>query len=255
MPPASIVITGASSGIGKALAFHYAAQGATLGLLGRNRERLQAVAAHCATLGAESLSTGIIDVRARTELIAWIEDFDRASPIDLLFANAGVSGGTTADGAFEPNDVSYALIETNVLGVFNSVHAVLPAMLMRGRGQIALIGSLAGFLPLPDSPSYCASKSAVLAYGRALNEGLRRHGIGVSVVCPGFVETPMANRVLSAKPFQVSPEDAAKRIAEGLERRQQIIAFPFLLVMLARLGQFMPAWLRRWVSPPFRIKD
>ncbi len=253
--PMRIVITGASSGIGKALAFNYAAQGASLGLLGRNSERLEAVAAQCATLGAKSIGTGIIDVRARAELIAWISEFDRAAPIDLLFANAGVSGGTTAEGVFEPNDISYALIETNVLGVFNSVHAVLPAMMARGRGQIALIGSLAGFLPLADSPSYCASKSAVLAYGRALDEGLRRHGIRVSVVCPGFVETPMANRVLSVKPFQISPADAAKRIAKGLERHRTIIAFPLMLVMLTRLGQLMPTWVRQWVSPPFRIQD
>jgi len=253
--PLSVVITGASSGIGRSLALHYAAQGATLGLLGRDRERLDAVAAQCAAMGAPSVGAGLIDVRARSELLAWMADFDRAAPIDLLFANAGMSGGTTADGAFEPNDASYALIETNVLGVFNSVHAVLPAMMARGRGQIALLGSLAGFIPLADSPSYCASKSAVLAYGRALDEGLRRHGIRVSVICPGFVETPMANRVLSAKPFQMTPDDAAKHIAKGLEHHRTIIAFPFPLVMLTRLGQLMPAWMRRWFSPPFRIKD
>jgi short-subunit dehydrogenase len=250
---ASIVITGASSGIGKALAFHYAKRGAILGLLGRNKERLEAVAAKCRALGAQDVKSATIDVRARTELMAWIAEFDETAPVDLLFANAGVTGGTTPDGAFEPNDSSYALIETNVLGVFNSVHAILPAMMARGRGQIALIGSLAGFIPLADSPSYCASKSAVLAYGRALNDAMRPRGVHVAVVCPGFVETPMANSLLSAKPFQMSAEDAARHIAGGLERRRTIIAFPFLLTLLTRFGAILPARVRQWLSPSFRI--
>ncbi len=251
--PKSIVITGASSGIGKALALYYARQGAILGLIGRNKDRLDAVAAECRTTGAQDVKTGVIDVRARAELMSWIVDFDRMSPVDLLFANAGINGGTTAEGAFEPNDLSLMLVEINVLGVLNSVHALLPAMIARGHGQIALLGSLAGFVPLADSPSYCASKSAVLAYGLALGDGLRPRGIFVSIICPGFVETPMANSVASSKPFQISAGDAAKRIALGLDRRQAIIAFPFPLALAARLGQFLPGALRRWLLPPFRI--
>jgi short-subunit dehydrogenase len=251
--PKSIVITGASSGIGKALALHYAKQGAILGLIGRDTGRLDAVTAACRAEGAQDVKTGVIDVRARAELMGWIADFDRVSPVDLLFANAGVTGGTTAEGAFEPNDLSFALVETNVLGVFNAVHAVLPAMITRGHGQIALIGSLAGFVPLADSPSYCASKAAVLAYGQALGDGLRWRGIKVSVICPGFVETPMANSVASSKPFQISADDAAKRIALGLERGRAIIAFPFPLALAARLSGFLPGPIRRWLSPSFRV--
>lgn len=251
--PKNVVITGASSGIGTALALHYARLGATLGLIGRNKERLDAVAARCQAAGAQSVETGVIDVRARAELMSWIADFDQNAPVDLLFANAGVNGGTTADGAFEPNELSLRLIETNVLGTFSSVHAILPAMITRGHGQIALIGSLAGFVPLADSPSYCASKSAIMAYGLALGDALHPRGIKVSVVCPGFVETPMANSVASSKPFQISADDAAKRIARSLERGRAIIAFPFPLAFAARLGQFLPSGLRRWLSPPFRV--
>ncbi len=254
MSPKTIVITGASSGIGKALALHYAAQGAMLGLIGRNKERLDAVAAECRAGGAKDVKTGVIDVRTRAELMSWIADLDRDAPVDLLFANAGVTGGTTAEGAFEPNELSLALIETNVLGAFNSVHAILPAMIARGHGQIALIGSLAGFVPLADSPSYCASKSAIMAYGLALGDALHPRGIKVSVVCPGFVETPMSNSVASTKPFQISADDAARRIARSLERGQTIIAFPFPLAFAARLGQFLPGSLRRWLLPPFRIR-
>jgi short-subunit dehydrogenase len=252
-PPRNIVITGASSGIGKALALLYAKRGASLGLIGRNQERLDAVAAQCRQEGANDVETGIIDVRARAELMNWIAAFDRKRPVDLLFANAGVTGGTTATGAFEPNELSFRLVEINVLGVFNSVHAILPAMIERGHGQIALLSSLAGFVPLADSPSYCGSKYAIMGYGLALGDALRPRGLKISVICPGFVETPMANSVASSKPFQISADEAAKRIARGLERGQTIIAFPFALAFGARLGQFLPASVRRWLLPSFHV--
>lgn len=252
--PKTIVITGASSGIGKALAFYYARQGAKLGLIGRNEERLDAVAAQCRSSGAADVKIGVIDVRARDKLMTWISDLDQTSPVDLIFANAGVTGGTALDGSFESNDVSYGLIETNVLGVFNSVHAILPAMIARGRGQVALIGSLAGFIPLADSPSYCASKSAVLTYGLALRDSLGPRGISINVVCPGFIETPMSNSLLSSKPFLITADDAARRIAKGLARDQAIIAFPFLLAWASRLGGLLPARLRLFLTPSFRIR-
>jgi NADP-dependent 3-hydroxy acid dehydrogenase YdfG len=154
----SIVITGASSGIGEALALRYARDGATLGLIGRNMERLEGVAVQCRGLGAE-VWIARIDVRARAELMSWLEEFDRAAPIDLLIANAGVMEGTPPGGMIEPPNAAYALIETNVLGVLNTVQPLIPRMMARGRGQIAIVSSIAGFIPLPDAPSYCASKS------------------------------------------------------------------------------------------------
>ena len=144
-------------------------------------ERLEGVAVQCRGLGAE-VWIGRIDVRARAELMSWLEEFDRAAPIDLLIANAGVIEGTRPGGTIEPPDAAYALIETNVLGVLNTVQPLIPRMTARGRGQIAIVGSIAGFIPLPDAPSYCASKSAVLNYGRALRDVLAPHGVGVSVI-------------------------------------------------------------------------
>ena len=119
MPP-TIVITGASSGIGEALALRYASERARLGLLGRNRERLDGVAAECRRHGAEA-HVAAIDVRARSEIRGWLEDFDRATPVDVLIANAGVMAGRPPDGKIEPPDDSHALIETNVLGVLNAI--------------------------------------------------------------------------------------------------------------------------------------
>jgi short-subunit dehydrogenase len=250
--PRTIVITGASSGIGEALALRYAREGARLGLLGRNRDRLDRVAAECRSHGAE-VHTATIDVRARRDLRIWLEDFDGAAPVDLLIANAGVLVGTTPEGEIETADESQALIETNVLGVLNTVHPLLPRMMSRGYGQIGIVGSLAGFVPLPDAPSYGASKSAVLTYGLALRSLLRQRGIRVSVICPGYVTTPMTQQESGWRPLEMPAARAAELICRGLARDRPIIAFPFLLALLSRIGGVLPDRLRRWSARPFRF--
>jgi short-subunit dehydrogenase len=226
-----------------------------LPVIGRNIQRLEAVSNECLALGAAGVKTAAIDVRARAALMDWIAAYDAAQPVDLFFANAGVTGGTTLDGTLEPSDVSYSLIEVNVLGVFNSVHAILPAMMARQRGHIALIGSLAGYVPLADSPSYCSSKAAVHMYGLALREALHKQGVAVSVVCPGFIETPMSNSLRAVKPFLMTAEEAADRIASGLAKNRATIAFPFLLALASRIGRCVPASLRRILTPGFQVNN
>jgi short-subunit dehydrogenase len=248
----SIAITGASSGIGEALALRYARDGATLGLIGRNMERLEGVAVRCRGLGAK-VWIGRIDVRAREELMSWLEEFDRAAPIDLLIANAGVIEGTRPGGTIEPPDAAYALIETNVLGVLNTVQPLIPKMTARGHGQIAIVGSIAGFIPLPDAPSYCASKSAVLNYGRALRDVLAPHGVGVSVICPGYITTPMMLRESGTKPFVMAPDKAADLIWRGIDKNRALIVFPFFFALATRVGGLLPDYLRRWTMRPFRF--
>src|SRR5262249_17512933 len=159
----TVLITGASSGIGKALAFHYAREGSKLVLLGRDQSRLDMVAEECRKLGG-SVQVNSLDVRNRAEMSTWIRQVDEATPVDLVIANAGVMAGTPPGGEIEPADAAYFLVETNVLGVLNTIQPLLPAMMSRRKGQIAIISSIAAFIPLPDSPSYCASKSAVLNY-------------------------------------------------------------------------------------------
>ena len=248
----TILITGASSGIGEALALAYAGAGTTLGLLGRNAERLESVAARCRERGA-TVRTAAIDVRARGELKAWIEAFDREHPVDLLVANAGVMAGTPPGGDIERADTAAALIETNVGGVLNTVQPLLPPMMARGRGQIAIVGSLAGFIPLPDAPSYSASKSAVLSYGLSLRALLAPRGIRVSVICPGYIETPMTAREIGPHPFKMSAGRAAGKIRRGLQRDRAVIAFPLLLALATRFGSLMPDPLRRGLLSRFRF--
>jgi short-subunit dehydrogenase len=250
--PQRIIVTGASSGIGKALALRYAREGASLGLLGRHNERLEAVARECRALGAE-VKTGAIDIRRRAELKQWIVDFDRVVPVDLVIANAGVMEGTPPGGEIEPPDAAYALMETNVLGLLNTVQPLLPAMMARGRGQIALISSLAGFVPLADSPSYSASKAAVLSYGLSLRDLLLPHGVGVCVICPGYISTPMMHRENGPKPFAMSAEKAAELIARGIDGNKPMVVIPRFFGALTRISGMLPERVRRWSSKSFRF--
>jgi short-subunit dehydrogenase len=248
----TIVITGASSGIGKALALRYAQEAGVLALIGRDEDRLQAVADECAGRGA-SVRTGLLDVRNRAAMKRWLGDLDRSTPVDLVIANAGVMAGTPPGGEVEVADDGYAAIETNVLGVLNTIQPLLPAMMSRRRGQIAIVSSVAAFVPLPDCPSYCAGKSAVLSYGLSLRSLLSPYGIRVSVVCPGYVMTPMMVRESGRKPCEMSPGKAADRIVAGLLRNRPIIAFPFFFALATRLHGLLPDRLRRLLSSRSRF--
>ena len=248
----TIVITGASSGIGKALALRYARPENVLALIGRDQQRLSAVGQECSSRGA-TVRIGAIDVRDRVGLASWLTDLDRSTSVDLVIANAGLMAGTPPDGHIEPAESGYAVLETNVLGVINTIQPLLPAMMSRRRGQIAVVGSVAGYIPLPDCPSYSASKSAAMTYGLSLRALLMQHGIRVSVVCPGYVTTPMSARESGRKPFEISPQKAADLIVAGLERNRAVIAFPFFFALATRLHGLLPDRLRRWLSSGSRF--
>ncbi len=248
-----IVITGATSGIGAALARDYARAKAHLALTGRDPARLEAIASECRRLGAAVVETASIDVRDRARLRDWLVHCARQGPIDLVIANAGVMAGTPPAGTLEPEDAAHRVAETNVLGVLNTVQPILPAMMARGMGQIAIISSIAGFTPVVDAPSYAASKAAVLSYGLSLRAALRRHGIKVSVVCPGYVGTPMTAQIDGEKPGQITAAEASRRIRSGLARDRAVIAFPFFIAWLTRLGGMLPDGLRRWSARNFRF--
>jgi short-subunit dehydrogenase len=251
--PRTVLITGASSGLGEALALRYAAQGARLGLIARNRKRLDDVAARCRDAGAAEVDAATIDVRDHNEQGAWVSAFDRRAPIDLLIAGAAIVGGAQTPGGLESAEVSRDVFAINVLGLINSVQAVLPGMLERRGGQIAAVSSLAGFVALPDLPSYSASKTAVIRYGLSLRDVLRPRGIKVSVACPGYIDTPMGRQLKGRKMFVVTTDAAADALMRGLERDRRIIAFPFMLSAITRLSALLPASLVRLGAPSFRI--
>jgi short-subunit dehydrogenase len=247
------VITGASSGIGRALAIALARPGIVLALIGRDGARLAETAQACTLRGA---STTLLraDVRRRDELRAVLLQFDMAHPVHCVIANAGISVGTSPNGDIESEDETFELFETNVAGALGTTLPLLPRMRERRRGRIVFMSSIAALAPLPDAAAYSGSKAALLAYGLAMRERLRGDGVKVNVVCPGFVTTPMAARYLGWKPFELSPEQAASRIMRGLARNQAVIAFPWPLALAARFQQIVPEPLRRVAASAFRFR-
>jgi short-subunit dehydrogenase len=235
----SIVLTGAGRGIGAALARALAAPGVTLLLVARDAQRLALVAAQCAAEGA-TVHQAAIDVTDSDALGAAILAFDREHPVDLVLANAGVSGGLGEDRTAEALTVAMAQLDVNLGGEIAAVTPLIEPMRRRGRGQIALMSSIAGFHPVPDTPAYCASKAGVLMWGRCLDAWLRPQGVAVSVICPGFVKTDMNDRYIGWKPFLMTADRAAAIIVRGLARRRRVIAFPWQLVALVRAAGLVP---------------
>ncbi|HUK58419.1 MAG TPA: SDR family NAD(P)-dependent oxidoreductase [Stellaceae bacterium] len=248
-----IVITGASSGIGAALAREYARDGAALALAGRDRARLDGLAAECRALGAAEVRIAALDVRDRAAMRGWLEEIAAGGPVEFVIANAGLLTGTPPDALVEPADAAYRVMETNALGVLNTVQPVLAGMLARGSGRIVLVASIAAFTPIADMPSYAASKAAILSYGLSLRAALAPHGVHVSVVCPGFIDTAMTDQISGDKPFMISAEDAARRIRRGIARNRAVIAFPFLFAAMTRICGLLPDPLRRWSARNYRL--
>lgn len=243
--PRHILITGASSGVGAALARLYAPPGSFLALTGRDAARLETVAEDCLRLGAE-VETATIDVADAAKLRPWIEKIDDAHPIDLVIANAGMMGPSSDEAA------TRRIFDTNVNGVFNTVMPLLPRFEARGYGQIAIMGSLAGFRGMPGAPAYAASKAAARVWGESLRPAMLPRNIHVSVISPGFIDSPMTAKNTFSMPWIVSPEEAALEIARGLAADKGRIAFPrrmYALVWTAtalppKLGDQLIFWRR-----------
>ncbi|WP_456316939.1 SDR family NAD(P)-dependent oxidoreductase [Teichococcus aestuarii] len=239
-PWRQIALTGASSGLGRALALACAAPGATLHLAARDAGRLAETAAACRAAGATVRET-VLDVRDAAACAAWVGAMPE---IDLLIANAGISGGT--GGGSEPAEQIRAIFETNVTGVLNTA---LPAMARMAaqppgadgvRGRVAVIASVAAFFAAPGAAAYCASKSAVQRWAEATDATERARGIRLHAVCPGYIRTPMTAVNRFPMPFMLEPEAAARRTLAGIAAGRTRIAYPWPTYALARLAGALP---------------
>lgn len=248
--PRCILITGATGGIGGALAPAYAAPGVTLILQGRRLDRLEEMAAQCRALGARVLLQAL-DVQDLEALRRWIGEISESEAPDLIIVGAGVNTSTGDNGEGEIWELSQALIEINVLAALATVQAALPAMRARKSGQIALFSSLAGWRGLPATPSYSASKAAIKAYGEAMRDLVAVDGVKINVIMPGYVESKMCFEMPGPKPLLWAPDKAARRIQRGLAANQARISFPFPLnlgcwalgVIPPRLSSIILRWL------------
>ena len=246
----SALITGASSGIGAALAEALARQGVTLHLSGRERARLEAVADACRAKGAV-VHAATVDVRERQAMAAWIV---AAAPLDLVVANAGISG-RSRNGEAEDPERTRDIFATNLDGVLNTV---LPAMQVMAdqpqgtdgmRGRIAVVASIAAFLASPDSAAYCASKAAVDRWTRARALDTRRQGVLLTSVCPGFIRTAMTAGYQFPMPGLMDAERAAHIILRGVAAGRTRIVFPWWMGVVARLAGLLPPRLLEVATP------
>jgi short-subunit dehydrogenase len=244
--PSTILITGATGGIGAALARVYAQPGRMLILHGRDTARLASLTQECETRGAQVHGV-TFDLSDAAAAIKALRSVSGEHAIDLAIVNAGVSSAIGNGLEAENWDAARAVLAVNLDGAIATVAGVLPAMRRRGAGQIAIVSSLAAYFGLPITPIYCASKAAVKAYGEALRGWLAPQGIAVNVVMPGFVRTPMSERFPGAKPWLMSPERAATLIRRGLQRNQARIAFPRTLAFGMWCLSVLPAGLSQWM--------
>jgi len=233
-----VLITGASSGIGGALAVELGRRGAALGLFARRADELMKVAEEIERGGGKALVLPG-DVRQSSEIEnAAARLREQWGRIDVLVANSGV--GIITPASELRADTVANVISVNTIGVVNSVAAVLPDMLARQRGHLVAISSLAAFRGLPKSAAYSASKAAVSTFFESLRVDLRRSGVDVTIIHPGFIKTPMTAGRKGKLPFLLELDDATRRIVRAIERRPRTYAFPWQLAGLMRLLKFMP---------------
>ena len=240
--PQTILITGATGGIGAALARRYARPGRTLILHGRDAGRLETLARECEASSARVISI-IFDLRDAEEATRTLRQVSGENEIDLAIVNAGVTHAIGDGEEVENWDISRAVLAVNLDGAIVTIAALLPNMRRRAAGQIAIMSSLSAYFGLPITPTYCASKAALKAYGEALRGWLAPQGIAVSVVLSGFVQTSMAERFPGKKPGALTPAQAAVRIERGLAANSARITYPLALAWGAWWLAVLPAAL------------
>jgi short-subunit dehydrogenase len=251
----NVLITGASSGLGRALAEACAAPGVVLHLSGRDAGRLEEAAAACRRRGAE-VRPVVLDVCDAAAMADWIAGAGR---LDLVIANAGISAGT--GGVTEPAAQARRIFEVNVTGVLNTALPALDVMAAQPpgadglRGRVAVVASVAAFVAAPGAPAYCATKAAVQRWAEALDGTERMRGIRLHAICPGYVRTPMTDRNKFPMPFLMDADEAARRTLAGLARGKTRIAYPWPTYTLARFAGSLPISWRAAIFNRLPAKD
>ena len=249
-----VLLTGASSGIGEALAIALAKRGATLGLLARRRNLLDDLAVRCDGDGgvARALPTDVTDAAAVQASADQLRN--EFGHIDVLIANAGIGGNNAETRALEPDAVK-KVIDTNLLGAVNSIHAVLPQMLERGSGHLVAISSLAGIRGLPRSAAYSASKAGMTALFESVRLDVQDKGVAVTIIQPGFIKTPLTSGRHNKMPFLMELDEAIPHFINAIEKKKKFASFPWQLATVVRAGRIFPAWLYDRVAGRARYRE
>jgi len=239
-----VMITGASSGLGRGMALEIAARGGHLGLLARREDLLKEIVEETRNVKAVFATADVRDAKAVREAADRFRK--ELGPIDILIANAGI--GTADHAASLTPEHAANVIGINVLGAVNSVAAVLPEMIERNSGRLVAISSLAAYRGLAKSAAYCASKAALSAYFESLRIDLRHAGIGVTTIHPGFIKTDLTAGRHSKMPYLMELDDGVRRIITAIEKEKKTYAFPWQLATIVRASMMMPAAMYDWIA-------
>ncbi len=240
-----VLITGASSGIGRALGIELARRGASVGLLARRRELLHAIVGEIEGFGGRALALPA-DVTDSQAVRGAVSEMRRTfGPIDMLVANAGINVDT-----FVPDLCAKKIAEVmnvNVLGVVNSVSVVLPEMVSRASGHLVVNSSLAAYRGLPKSAAYCASKAAISSFFEAIRIDLRGSGVNVTTIHPGFIKTPLISNI-KRTPYVMELDYAIEKIIRAIEKRKKRYSFPWQMATMARACNVLPIPMYDWIA-------
>ncbi len=249
-----IFLTGASSGVGEALALELAKHGAILGLLARREEMLKHLAEKCVRNGG-TVRYFAVDVRDAKMVSNAAEKLQNEfGKIDILIANAGI-GGNNAETKNLNAEAVAKVINVNLLGAVNAVSAVLPRMLENKSGHLVAVSSLAGFRGLPKSAAYSASKAGMTAFFESVRLDVQTKGVAVTIIQPGFIKTPLTSGRVREMPFLMELEDSIPLFLSAIEKRKKFAAFPWQLATFVRAGRIFPAWLYDKIAGRARYRE
>ncbi|MDF2639391.1 MAG: family NAD(P)-dependent oxidoreductase [Novosphingobium lindaniclasticum] len=242
-PQLKILVTGASGGLGGALARHYAASGVHLALWGRNLRRLTELAETCRTRGA-TVTLRSLDIADIPAAVAALIEEDEARSVDLALFASGLGDVRAATDKVEDPGLVARLSVINFAAPAAMAAAMAARMADRKSGRIVLIGSAAGFHALPFAAAYSGSKAGLTRFSEALRLGVREHGVGVTLVSPGFIDTAAGRQVPGPKPLMLQPEEVAARIAQAVERGKAHAVMPWPFAVLRLFDRLLPRAMR-----------